>query len=299
MPSGVRDHRVLLGSTFLFIRSGDGAQLREMEISGRVHHEDKSVWPEGDSKGSPFPGELQRVAFYSLLGGASALIPVPFLDDWAWNWVRRRMAVEVIKGITLQPGHPAVRGLFLSPSRGGCLSNALVSALIAPFRLLVYLLAKFFRKVFFVLAILDASSRASRTFHEGYLLSQASVEGSAIDQAEALRHLSEVLSGTLARLDMSPIRNVFRSVFRLNRNLLKRAAGILKELRRGLQPEGSRQALEEAMRREAELLGQLADDTSAAVLGQKGYLDQVASRFMRELENRGLLVRMTRKSEDV
>jgi hypothetical protein len=154
----------------------------------------------------------------------------------------------------------------------------------------MYVIKKLFRKVFIVLAIMEASDRASSVFHYAYLLTLAGRKCSAnseIDDVTLVR-LREVVGRSVEQLEMSPLRNIFRGIIKLNRSILSQAGRTLitiwQKFRRG-----ARKGLDaqEEIREEEKRLADLTKTTTEKILGEKGYLISLEKVF--DSNARGLL----------
>lgn len=230
--------------------------------------------------------ELDRLVFYSLVGGLTALIPFPWVDDWAGEWIRRRMVKELFRQRRLEVP-PHVLGAFLQPPEAahrGCLYQAFFWSIKLPLQLVGYLLRSVFRKLLIVLAIKQAGDRASRIFHEGFLLDAALHQG-WIGPPFTVKSASLVQScvtRTLAGVDMSPVASVFRQILRVNRTAFVRAAGAWQRLRsRARMDQNLRESYLEQERR---MLGRVVAATADLLGGHSGYLAALEARFRAELD---------------
>lgn len=97
-----------------------------------------------------------------VLIGASALVPVPFLDDMAKSYLEKRLFRLLAEKEGLQLTKDEQARLTESPSSGCCLVGCLGSALIYPFK-------KILRKVFFFLEIKRSVDQATTALAEAYL----------------------------------------------------------------------------------------------------------------------------------
>lgn len=241
--------------------------------------------------------ELSRTVLYSLLGGSTSLIPIPFLDDWIFQMVRRQMAWELFrrKGLYLEPRHTKL--LASRPSAfisGGCLYKAAMIMVIMPLKMLGYIIQRLSKKILFVLAIKEASDRASQTFHEAFLLQYAAQRkrGSPVPDDRAILQLRDAVSETMLELNTSPIRSIYRSVVKVNRGLMSKAAKVLRTAFQG--PRHNRDPEEKAqtqrvLREEEDLLQEVTAEAADRLMGQKGYLEMVLQRFQRIARRRGAL----------
>ncbi len=235
----------------------------------------------------PHCSELDRLIFYSLVGGLTALIPFPWVDDWAGEWIRRRMVKELFRQRRLELA-PEVLAAFLVPPPGahrGCLYQALFWVIGLPLRLVGYFLRSVFRKLLIVLAVKQAGDRASRIFHEGFLLDAALHQGWIAPPFTVAggSFVRSCVARTLAGVDMSPVTSVFRQILRLNRATFVRAAGAWQRLRPQARTD---EALRESyLEQERRMLGRVVAATADLLGGQSGYLADLEARFRAELLN--------------
>lgn len=241
-----------------------------------------------DRQADSLNGELKcreissSLVFYSLLAGATALIPLPLLDDWAFGVVRRAMWRDQLGRAGLGFDKQQIRYLLSRRvvSGQGCVYRMLFFTLVLPFRVLGYLIRGIFRKLLYFLAVKQASDLASWSFHEGFLLEFAASRGH-VNDLESLAVVRQTIETTLHGVTTSPITAVFRRVLEAHRRLLRKVGRRLIAVGRleakGEKPgdprpdslwEEERRTLDALVHRVADLLG-----------GEEGYLGQLASRF--------------------
>jgi hypothetical protein len=261
------------------------------------------VIPDAESAGGlPVPAAndalppwLRRLAFWSAASALAAIVPVPFLDDHLVRVTRRSMVRELARerGLVL----PESEVVWLAGARRrfdwGC-AIALVVALTVKTAYLI--VRRFFRSIFFWLAIKDASNTASFTFHEGFLLRQAlaDLEGAAstppeappthraapqtTPRAEVLR-LRGVVERVVAEVDPRPLRQAFRGALRGSTWLLRATARRLKRLLLGIrEEEATARTLEEVVP------STLVERLGRALLAQSAYLEYLTRRMAQALE---------------
>ncbi len=135
--------------------------------------------PQSPGQGTELPPsrDLRRLVADSVLTGLCPLIPVPLLDDWARDLLRKRLVARLaaVAGAALADGDATILACgYRPPSLGGCAAGCLRSLLVQPIVFLVNLIfRKLMRKVFFFLTVKDAVDTFSQTFHEAYLLRHA------------------------------------------------------------------------------------------------------------------------------
>jgi hypothetical protein len=158
------------------------------------------------------------------------------------------------------------------------------------------LVRRFFRSIFFWLAIKDASNAASFTFHEGFLLRQALADLEAgasptpreapptvreapqtTPRAEVLR-LRAVVERVVAEVDPRPLRQAFRGALRGSSWLLRATARRLRRLLPGArEEEAAARTLEEMVP------STLVERLGRALLAQSAYLEYLTRRMAQAL----------------
>lgn len=101
-----------------------------------------------------------------ILVGASAMIPVPFLDDWAKSYLERRSFRLGAEREKLQLSSEEADRLVLEPPGGCCMMGCLGKALIYPIKKMV-------RKILFFLEIKRAIDQTTNALAENWLFSLA------------------------------------------------------------------------------------------------------------------------------
>ncbi|HUV14793.1 MAG TPA: hypothetical protein VMY18_14200 [Acidobacteriota bacterium] len=243
----------------------------------------------------PTQRDLYLIVFYSLLGGATALIPIPFVDDWIFARLRKFMARNLLRQTGIAMTSEQARFLIQRPSEWkgrGCVYKAALAIFVLPLKTLGYVFKKVFRKIVFILAIHDSTERASSTFHHAYLLTLAGRKRSSDSQLDdvSLIRMREAINETLLGWDTSPVRNIFKKIVKVNRQILFRAGRSLLSLRRRI---GSRPSPDSDLSQVVELEERLLEDVTAAttesLLGERGYLTSLEKRFTTHARAKGLL----------
>ena len=227
---------------------------------------------------------LERLSFYGILGGLTALIPVPFLDDWTLDLIRRRLARELFArhGVPLSREARAVLTAKGPWAVSGCLYQAFFVLVLVPVKILTFFFKRLARTLLFFLALKQATDRASEVFHEGYLLESA-LRRELIDapaETEVVARVMNAIRQTVLEVDTSPVKSIFRRVLKLNRSSLSQAAAVLgrlaKRSRRVENPNGEGIGLEE----EERILSRLISATGDLLSGELDYLRSLEERFV-------------------
>lgn len=234
------------------------------------------------------PGELRQVAVYSLVAGACPLIPVPILDDWILDRVRRRLVQRLAAARDLRLTSASLHRLadreVSDWSADGCVKGCLRQAVVAPVKFVYkHIVRKLFRKILFVLAIKDAVDEFSVTFHHAWLLRHAFDHGPEVDGFEASRDLRQDVDEVHKGLDPRPLESTVRSAFRHSRRLLRKSAGWLRRLagkvRRREQDADDLEWVDVAATQAEAEAGGLVDELIAGLILQRGYLRAVEQRL--------------------
>ncbi|MCP3959585.1 MAG: hypothetical protein GY719_17185 [bacterium] len=244
----------------------------------------------------PRTKDLRKLVSYSLLTGLCPLIPIPVLDDWARDLLRRRLVAGLVSDAGVDLGDFQVKVLacgYVPPTAGGCALGCLRLLVVKPLTFLIAVIfRKIMRKILFFLTIKDAVATFSRTFHEAYLLRHAlglgvlaevphTVPPAPIDpRLLAVRATVEAVSRAT---DTRPVTTLARSLFTGSRRLLMRTArAMTRLLRRGRRDDEER--LGERLEREGEeRLGGLIDELTADLEAQGGYLETLEARLEQRL----------------
>lgn len=258
-----------------------------MEPEERPHADDQ-IPSQPATTGVEGSGDLRLVAVYSLIAGACPLIPVPILDDWILDRVRRRLVQRL--ALSREIRLPSASLIRLADrevsdwSADGCVKGCLRQAVVTPIRF-VYrqIVRKLFRKILFVLAIKDAVDEFSVTFHHAWLLRHAFENGPPLDGFEAARRLRADVDEVRRGLDPRPLESAVRSAFRHSRRLLRRAARWLRLLARKVRRRGPETTDLDwvdvaAAQAEAEA-GGLVDELIAGLVRQRDYLGAIEQRL--------------------
>jgi uncharacterized protein (DUF697 family) len=234
-----------------------------------------AIAPNHDSRGK------RRSIFFAVLAGLCPLIPLPFIDDIALEFVRKQLLTSLFAAyqIELTPAHLAA---LLQTEK----SNRLVGCLVG---IVLYPIKKIFRKIFFVLSVKDCVDSASVVLHEGLLVRHALATG-LVDRAsldagpETLLALNRAIRATCKQTDTRPVNQVFRRAFTASRSALADAAATLASLIRNTgasrkNPQPVQAAFERAEQQPNPQVDHLVDAIGGQVFTEPGYLDAIEKRF--------------------
>ncbi|MCB1057109.1 MAG: hypothetical protein KDD11_16525 [Acidobacteria bacterium] len=229
---------------------------------------------------------FRRVTFYALLAGLCPLIPIPFLDDKALDWVRRRMLYEQLRGAAGGPPASASVRVLAGSDEGsfleGCWSGCFVLPLV---KLVVYLVRKVFSKILILLTLNQCVERFSETFHLGYLVHHALGRGdlgAAAWQGASTgsRRVREAIRETLDEIDPRPVRQLVSRTLRGSRRLLLGASRVLgRWVRRGPSPESEEAEVERELAADESRLSRLLDRLSRGLGAETGYLETLEATY--------------------
>lgn len=229
----------------------------------------------------PIAFDRRRMVFWSLLSGLCPLLPVPFLDDWLRDRVRRRMVREMARHHRVALDPPGVRWLADGPpwSVSGCAKGCVSGALFKPiFYIVKKLLRSTFRKLIYVLAIKDASDTFSITVHRAWMIDRALASGH-LGRADDPPVVWQAMKQVEGEIDPRPFEASVRAVFRGSRATVKRGVRMLRRaLRRGNELEDRLD--DETLDAEASLLDEMVTDLDAELESSRGYFEQLATRYV-------------------
>ncbi len=159
---------------------------------------------------TPTPAVQGTLLTYAVLTGLTPLIPIPFVDDLAKDFFRRRLVrtLAASRGITLGPG--VVENVTSEPS--GCLMTGCLTQVV------LYPLKKIFRKVFYFLEWKRALDLTSQTYHFGFLVDCALRDGflgaAGGASPEGVR---EAIAGVCREAPIRPVESAVAGTFRQSR----------------------------------------------------------------------------------
>jgi len=148
----------------------------------------------------PGPLDRQQLATYAAIAAFTGLVPVPLLDTWLGNRVRRTLFRKMLltRGATVPDAELAA---FADTPSGGCLGVFLT--------VLIWPLKKLLRTVFFVWEMKVAADAASDVFHRALLLEEALEKGWAPGELSRIRI---AIDATLKQVDVRILERHLRGV---------------------------------------------------------------------------------------
>ena len=274
--------------------AADSETPRPGEVTGGDEAKYDEASPDGTAEGSS--SEFKRIVFYSLLTGVCPLIPIPFLDDWARDTLRKRLTYELSErhGVALGSAETSILATGETEiTVKGCLKGCFAVAIIKPIiKIVIKLLQKVFRKILFFLTLKDCVDTFSHTFHESYLISHAlcchAVEGSK-DGCRATRKAVEEVT---KEVDPRPVEKLAGQAFRGSRQVLMQASRVLGKMmakRRSEEqlqdrPQGVAEPLD--VGEEEAMLGSIVDRLVRSLSSEQGYLEALRNRMDEKLASR-------------
>jgi len=199
----------------------------------------------------------KTIATYAVLAGLTPLIPIPFVDDMAKAYFKRRMVRLMAKTRGQALSSEDVKTLA-DDKDSGCLIGCLTAVTVYP-------LKKIFRKIFFFLEWKRAIDTVSHTYYLGYLIDYALGKQWLVPvgsiPAERVR-LS--IDSVLRQVNTSLIERAVVETFRQSKSALKNAAGLMKRALGGL----SRKTSEEQVERAIESIEQQEEREVEGVVSQ-------------------------------
>lgn len=216
----------------------------------------------------------QLILTYAVLTGLTPLIPVPFVDDLARTYFRRRLvqALAEAHGQNFVPGDVQI----LADEKGSsCLLGCLGTAFIYPLKFL-------FRKVFFFLEWKRAIDTASATYYHGFLLDYALQQNwiaphGRHDSATVRAAIDDLIEQT----DSSVINRAMRSAFAHSKGILR---GAVTQMTAKLRGAGKQSTDVSSQLQNME--SQEKDDVQGVVSDVQQALDKIPSQHFDDLRRK-------------
>ncbi|MEO1370529.1 MAG: hypothetical protein AAFX50_25385 [Acidobacteriota bacterium] len=233
----------------------------------------------------PAAAGLHEIVGHGLLSGLCPLVPIPFLDDWLRDVVRRNLVrrLAAAAGLALEPGAVEILACGYSPvTARGCVEGCLRSTVMWPFRFLFRLVfKKILRKLVFVLAIKDSADTFSATFHEAYLVRHAFSLEPLTDDTPAGEWIAvrRAIEDVRDEVDHRPIERIasraIRGSWRLFVASARRAARLFKR-RHELDDAEAYDAFRAA---ESPEIDAIVDELTEDIESERGYLRNLEQRL--------------------
>lgn len=181
-----------------------------------------------------------RIITFSVMAGLTPFIPVPFIDDLAKTYFKRRMTRELAASYEQTLTEADVKTLS-DDADEGCLRGCLIGILIYPLKWI-------FRKIFIFLEWKRAVDIVTRAYYQGYLIDYALDQrwiapAGETDATQARAAIDRVL----AEVNPSLIERAVKETFSQSKNMLKSAARMLQTNLRRLTRRASEEQVEQAM----------------------------------------------------
>ncbi len=179
--------------------------------------------------------------WHTALVGMAPLIPVPFVDDAARGWLRRRMVRKLAEQHHLRLWDEEIAALC-DEGAGAFVKGAVRSVATAPLRLLL-------RRAFVLLRGKKILDDASECYHRGFLCERAFARGLCAPlgphDARALRTAIDAVLAE-APVASSPVTTAIRSAFARSRAAIPRFIESLQARMTGFRPDDFPEAMERA-----------------------------------------------------
>lgn len=162
---------------------------------------------------------------YAVLAGLTPLIPIPFVDDLAKDYFRKRLVQSLAASRQVMLPRGTVDAL--TAERQGCLLGGCLG------QILIYPLRKLFSKIFFFLEWKRVLDLTSQTYHFGYLVDCALADGYLSGpQARSLDEVRLAIEAVCREAPIRPIESAVAATFRQSRAAL---SGAVEEFSRRFQ----------------------------------------------------------------
>jgi hypothetical protein len=228
-----------------------------------------------------------RLVPWSLGAGLCALIPIPFLDDWAMNRTRSAAyrAIWKFQGVSISPEiHEAM--LTGNKPKRGCFGTVLRIPYWIVKWLIFYPIKKILHKILFFFTIHDAVNAVSDCYHRCYLLNAVVAAGHAPQTEEDAYVFHDSIEHVCATAEARPVIQLIRTVLkRGNRTLRREAMCFYRMIRKNRGQPDSDERLQESVDSEAVTLTPIAVELENRLLLEKGYFDALAKAVIALLDD--------------
>lgn len=230
----------------------------------------------------------------SLIGGGTALLPVPFVDERFYAEARKLAFASLFDQNEAFRAHRSdVERLLVPREKWWEKPPRDVVDLGRWFfyKFIAYPARKIARKVLYFLAIRDCTTRTCRLFHESYLLHYALQEGlydpTASNTDADIDRLKLAIGKTIKATNMATTRALFKQLLHENHWFLARAAMRLPWMEPTTPGDGSPNLLEETASKRAERqeLRLLISQMREALWHDRAHLTAMEQEFQRQMHN--------------
>lgn len=271
----------------VFDAHSQGIGAGEMTEDDKQSPETGLTTQENAGAGSDDKTALQRIAVLSVLAGLCPVIPIPFVDDLALRFIRKRAIMAELDKGQVRPGRAQMDVYLQGPTQlMGCLTAVFI-----------YPLKKIFKKIFIFLAIKDCVDAASQTFHELWMIRHA-VNTAQLSQADltlepdGLMPLRRAVEATSQQIDTSPVNQVLKKGFSSSKALLRDAGRTLGNTIRTsggtrANPEAVERAVDGVKPAEVGQMDELADQLGEQMWAERGYLTLLEQTFDENWKSKG------------
>ena len=185
-----------------------------------------------DKVGSSSAPESFRLYFhYCLLGGLCPLIPVPFIDEWALNRVRKSLVSQILLKNGIELTKNQIKYLVYGfDEKKGCMKTLITLPFVIFWKVVLYPLKRMFKKLVFILILKESSEAVSRLFHHSCLLEHAIKNGYLRKAGNSgneknVLPVNRAIEVTLSKVDTRPFNQIVKRSLSGSKKLLRGAAG--------------------------------------------------------------------------
>lgn len=241
--------------------------------------------PTEETTAEAAPTGLRRIVFYSLLTSLCPLIPIPLLDDWVCDVLRRRLAAEHARdhGVQLKGRDLKILACgYNPPSVSGCVRGLIAFVVV---KVVLKVLKKIFRKILVFLTVKDCVLAFSQTFHESYLARHALKIGALSELPPPVIRVRQAIEAAVDELDHRPIEELVRRTLRGSWRLVRAGARQLPRLLEPFRKRGTKEGdlLEADLGEEERLLGRVVDQLTAELEQEATYLSGLETLLVKHL----------------
>jgi hypothetical protein len=227
------------------------------------------------------PSLEDEIALSALLAGLSQAIPIPFVDDEAEAFMRKRMIRHIIAAHHLSLSESDIQILQTSSQHHRAKKAITAMAFISANRILQRIALKIVQKATIVLIAKLVSDAFSRTYHIGYLLDYAIRQ--QWTKQRSPQQIRAAIDIVCSEMDTSPVNRAFVKVFKKSWSLLGSIMDYLLKVFAGKPAAGN--AVDESPEAvPPEVTGWVEKIQTALDLMPPAYYRKLCDRFAAELE---------------